>query len=155
MTEGEAIATAPIALSIQDKLKLAKPMLTKYMLPLCEFEYAIVRRRVAHSLFHSLRISRECGSCTSILEVLTARTPQFEYTINQVRHFLRVSSLARLSDAHCNVGYCTYASLPSAHPRGALANESHHPLHPRLLSPLAGTSLFSPPVTPLATHFHL
>ncbi len=37
ITEGEAIATAPIALSMQDKWKLAKPMLTKYMLPLCEF----------------------------------------------------------------------------------------------------------------------
>ena len=37
MTEGEAIATAPIALSMQDKWKLAKPMLTKYMLPLCKW----------------------------------------------------------------------------------------------------------------------
>ena len=36
VTEGEAIATAPIALSMQDKWKLARPMLTKYMLPLCE-----------------------------------------------------------------------------------------------------------------------
>ncbi|TFK80381.1 batten's disease protein Cln3 [Polyporus arcularius HHB13444] len=44
ITEGEAIATAPIALSMQDKWKLAKPMLTKYMLPLfCVylFEYTI------------------------------------------------------------------------------------------------------------------
>ncbi|RPD61769.1 batten's disease protein Cln3 [Lentinus tigrinus ALCF2SS1-7] len=44
VTEGEAIATAPIALSMQDKWKLAKPMLTKYMLPLfCVylFEYTI------------------------------------------------------------------------------------------------------------------
>ena len=39
VTEGEAIATAPIALSMQDKWKLAKPMLTKYMLPLCEWDH--------------------------------------------------------------------------------------------------------------------
>ncbi|TBU30307.1 batten's disease protein Cln3 [Dichomitus squalens] len=44
VTESEATVTAPIALSIEDKWRLAKPMLTKYMLPLfCVylFEYTI------------------------------------------------------------------------------------------------------------------
>lgn len=36
VTESEAHVTAPIALSMEDKWRLAKPMLTKYMLPLCE-----------------------------------------------------------------------------------------------------------------------
>ena len=35
VTESEATVTATIALTIQDKWKLAKPMLMKYMLPLC------------------------------------------------------------------------------------------------------------------------
>ena len=39
VTEGGTIAMAPIALSMQDKWKLAKPMLTKYMLPLCEWDH--------------------------------------------------------------------------------------------------------------------
>ena len=36
VTESEAHVTAPIALSLDDKWRLAKPMLTKYMLPLCK-----------------------------------------------------------------------------------------------------------------------
>ncbi|OSD04986.1 batten's disease protein Cln3 [Trametes coccinea BRFM310] len=44
VTEPEAIVKAPIALSMEDKWRLAKPMLTRYMLPLfCVylFEYTI------------------------------------------------------------------------------------------------------------------
>ena len=37
VTESEATVTAPIALTIEDKWKLAKPMLTRYMLPLCTY----------------------------------------------------------------------------------------------------------------------
>lgn len=38
-TEVAAAVKGPIALSMQDKWRLAKPMLMKYMLPLCEFLY--------------------------------------------------------------------------------------------------------------------
>lgn len=34
--EAETILKASVALSIEDKWRLAKPMLTKYMLPLCK-----------------------------------------------------------------------------------------------------------------------
>ena len=37
ITEAEATATMPIALSLHDKWRLARPMLTRYMLPLCKF----------------------------------------------------------------------------------------------------------------------
>lgn len=45
-TEPDASAKGVTSLTIQDKWRLAKPMLTKYMLPLCEFPYAwrITRR---------------------------------------------------------------------------------------------------------------
>ena len=37
VTESEATVTAPIALTIGDKWQLAKPMLMRYMLPLCTY----------------------------------------------------------------------------------------------------------------------
>ncbi len=43
-TEQAASAKGAMSLSMQDKWRLAKPMLTKYMLPLCEFPYV---RRIA------------------------------------------------------------------------------------------------------------
>lgn len=39
-TEPDASTKGPMSLTLQDKWRLAKPMLTKYMLPLCEFPYA-------------------------------------------------------------------------------------------------------------------
>ena len=36
VTESETVVKTPVALSMEDKWRLAKPMLIKYMLPLCE-----------------------------------------------------------------------------------------------------------------------
>jgi len=87
--EGEAGYGHPrtVALSASDKWRLVKPMIPKYMLPLCEYSSYIHEQ--IYSRFHCVKFASIW--LVDILEISLQLAHQFvfqfEYTINQVRHF--------------------------------------------------------------------
>lgn len=131
-----------VFLSASDKWRLVRPLLVRYMLPLCK---SSIHLSTPADMIDSL-----CVHGKSLVPRCTRSDPsfQFEYTINQVRTLLIISfgqSIYPLS------GNCPDAAVPGPIARGTCLPEQDNPLRARLLSAVAGTrfshlSLAHPPM---------